>query len=361
MKSKRNGEIDLLRFIFAVVIVFFHFNVNYDVGLFQYGYIGVEFFFVVTGYLMAGHVYRMNADSRDLGCIADETWRYILKKTRSFYSYYFFAILLQAVVRYLLLKGTSLTLLADKTLRSIPVFTLSFLGLDRGASSLYVSNTWYLSAMLLSIFLLYPLLLRHYKFSVEILFPILSLFLLGYLYSTYKTIRGWEKWAGFVYFGMLRAVPEIAMGASLFQLSNTAAIKESPILRSEKLLMKGLVTACKLFCYAVVLAFAQGSAFKENFNLHALLFCALGVMLSFSGAGYCIPDSKLTRYLGKISLPIFTFHGVIRLTLWDHIGHKLPMPQYLALTVGTIIACVALMYVTDFLSTKLKQAAKKIV
>ena len=78
--SKRNGEIDLFRFIFSVMIIIFHFGNTYNYRIFQNGYIAVEFFFVVSGYLMARHVWLKSADIRDLGAIADETWRYLRKK-----------------------------------------------------------------------------------------------------------------------------------------------------------------------------------------------------------------------------------------------------------------------------------------
>lgn len=42
---KKNGEIELLRFVFAMIIVIFHFEFNYKFGIFTQGRIGVEFFF----------------------------------------------------------------------------------------------------------------------------------------------------------------------------------------------------------------------------------------------------------------------------------------------------------------------------
>ena len=60
-KSKRNGKIELLRFIFCILILFFYCDVdmfevsknfNHGFSFFRHGYVGVEFFFIVTGYLM---------------------------------------------------------------------------------------------------------------------------------------------------------------------------------------------------------------------------------------------------------------------------------------------------------------------
>ncbi len=54
MANQRNGEIDIFRFVFATIIVFMHFGLGFPkINLFPSGRIGVEFYFIVTGYLMA--------------------------------------------------------------------------------------------------------------------------------------------------------------------------------------------------------------------------------------------------------------------------------------------------------------------
>ena len=362
MVSKRNGEIDFFRFIFAVLIVFFHFNSNFKFNFFVNGWIGVEFFFVVSGYLMARHVSLRNISSKDLGFIADETWQYLLNKIRSFYTYYVSVILLQVVIGNIIVNHSGSVKAGYSLLRSIPTFSLTFMGLGN-STSLYVGNTWYLSAMLIAIFLLYPLLLRHYKFSVEIVFPFFAVFILGYLIAINNTIANWEGWSGLVYFGVLRAIAEIALGGSIFQLSTIIASSKSRILYSENHCVKAVMTFFKAFCYAVVIAFAYGSIlgedFKPEFSLHALLFCSLGILLSFSNVGYCIPDNTITRYLGKISLPIFIYHGFIRWTVWDYIGHSISVTLFATLIILGIITSIALMYLTDYISSRLKQLIAK--
>ena len=63
-KSRKNGRVEFLRFIFALAILFFHIHKSFagddvielgNTGLnfFARGYIGVEFFFLVSGYLLA--------------------------------------------------------------------------------------------------------------------------------------------------------------------------------------------------------------------------------------------------------------------------------------------------------------------
>ena len=62
---KRNGKIELLRFIASVYVLMFHidkyvlklppfkFSNEISLAFFPHGSVGVEFFFLVSGYLMA--------------------------------------------------------------------------------------------------------------------------------------------------------------------------------------------------------------------------------------------------------------------------------------------------------------------
>jgi len=55
--TERNQTLDILKFIFALLIVYYHaiYVINPDsLGIYpKGGYIGVEFFFVSSGFLMA--------------------------------------------------------------------------------------------------------------------------------------------------------------------------------------------------------------------------------------------------------------------------------------------------------------------
>lgn len=53
--SRYNPEIDFWKFVFAIVIFLYHsqkFEVTSGVSFFRRGYLAVEFFFIVSGYLM---------------------------------------------------------------------------------------------------------------------------------------------------------------------------------------------------------------------------------------------------------------------------------------------------------------------
>lgn len=84
--SKRNGFIDFLKFIFAIIILIHHSWQFFPI--LPIGYIGVEFFFLVTGWLMAKKFYDFELNEN----IFVITRNYIVRKIKVFYLEYLVAI-----------------------------------------------------------------------------------------------------------------------------------------------------------------------------------------------------------------------------------------------------------------------------
>ena len=277
MQSKRNGEIDFLRFVFSMVVVFFHFNENYHFGFCSNGSIAVEFFFVVSGYLLASHVRSIHSRPETWSEIADSTWAFLLKKAGGFFHYYVCVFLLNLVIRCVLVRGADVLSLLMRLLKSIPTITLTFMGLNYRSAALYVGNTWYLSAMLIAMFMLYPLLVKSFDAATKLLFPLVSMFTLGYLYSAYGTVATWNKTAGIFSSGVLRAIAEIALGASLLHVSCLLARKFPRRDGGRHIVERLLLTACKIGCDLVGLLYACSISFGANFWLPAPLLYCVGI------------------------------------------------------------------------------------
>lgn len=121
-QTVRNGKIELLRFVFALFIACYHLgcSVKFPEELFQRGYLAVEFYFVVSGYLFARSLSKYTpVEHRELLSIS---LRYMGKKYLNFYYDYLIVILMTAAAW-------------------IPFFSAFFQGLDfkDNRSSAYLS------------------------------------------------------------------------------------------------------------------------------------------------------------------------------------------------------------------------------
>lgn len=354
--KRQNGEINFLRFLFAIIVMILHFEDNYDFKVFECGYISVEFYFMVSGYLMAMHVKRMQNRNLTSAEIASETWRFTGKKIKSFYSYYFVSIILWLVILQIILRGASAEKTLNYVLRGMPQLMLNFMGICHDYTGLYVANSWYLSAMVIALFILYPILLKKFELSSKVIFPIITTFLLAYLYKTQNSICATFEWNGFFYTGLLRAIAEIALGASLFSFVEFLTTKFKWLFGSKKAVAKLFLTAIKVLCYGITIIHAYGFTFGGAFSIHALFYLAIAVSLSFAEGGYMIPDNKITRYLGKISLPIYIFHGIFRYVARTLTGVvTIPTREVIIMLVSTFIISVLLMYITDFLTNGVRK------
>ena len=82
MPQKRNGFIDIMKMIFCMGVILNHLNTvsissQMNSIVMRYGFLGVEFFFIVSGYLMAKNAARTFNHTVDIG---PTTWNFLLHK-----------------------------------------------------------------------------------------------------------------------------------------------------------------------------------------------------------------------------------------------------------------------------------------
>lgn len=162
--NTRNSYIDLIKFIFAIVIVLFHMLG----GIFPGGRVAVEGFFMISGYLMMRSIDRENREVREISA-----WNFIKHKYCTLFPYLLPSVLIGYAVigikngrTFTEHTGSAQLLFSD----IIPLKSLGFFSWDA------VGINWYLSAMLFALFLLYPV-CRKYgeKFILNFGIPLIFL------------------------------------------------------------------------------------------------------------------------------------------------------------------------------------------
>ena len=295
--NRRNGKIDLLKFLFAVVIVIHHgakYVIDVKDAWFIGGSLAVEFFFIVSGYLLAAGIYRLPERTQSLG---RETGRFMLRKLKSFYPEVVLVFVLGFALQ-LCAGGETFGMLFARSFQEL--FLLHSTGLGEVVIG---SHLWYISSMLLCMLILYPLLRKNPHMMTHVVLPLVAVLILGYFCGNKMHPRDPLKWMGFTYKGNLRALAELSIGASLFPLAQR--------LKDVKLTKTGsiLLTVAEWVCYISVLEYMRLEGASRRDYYYILVF-AVAVLLSFSGQGIDANwfQGRIVAFLGKFSLSLYLSH-----------------------------------------------------
>ena len=304
--TKKNGRVEFLRFIFALAILFFHIHKRFADGgmielgntglnFFARGYIGVEFFFLVSGYLLAASAYAKREKSTEM--IGTETALMMKKKFWNDFPYHLFATVLTILVNAYFLEKTAVDRYHYVVDSWASIFFLQVFGFD----STWVNKlTWYLDVWFMVTFIFYPLLRKHYDVFVKIVCPLLALFVLGYMAHEYDGIAGVDGWTGMFYKCFLRGFSEMALGCSTYSL--TRQFNRYKITKAGKRIL-GLL---EIICYVVVFRYAC-TEMDVKYSFPVIFVMWVAVILSFSDINPCheIFDKPIFSWFGKVSLLIY--------------------------------------------------------
>ena len=351
MSKQKNGKIELLRFLFSIGVLIFHIQkyisgeiapkAGIHFSLFYYGSMGVEFFFIVSGFLMAASVYFANAQQREIP-LGNATFQFIKNKFVSL-------IPMRLIVFVLLFVSTvfcnswTIGTIIKKLISCIPGF---FLVQMSGLGVPYLNHIeWYLSAMLIGMFILYPLLRKNFDVFSKIVAPLVSVLILGYMFKTYGRLTGVNAWDGLCYRPMLRSIAELSLGVVCFVICQH--LKDMKLSGFQRLIF----TCFEALCWIVVFAMMM-LTLSRKYEFYMLIFIAIGVICSFSNLSYGTQlfNNKLCFYLGKLSLPIYLCQ-LIPLTLVPKcLGFLSIKEQTLVSFVATIALSAVVFHVSNALS-----------
>ncbi len=344
--TKHNGIISFWKFMFSLMIIVFHLNVRtkYENPILKCGYIGVEFFFLVSGYLMAKKALNQKEDCSDIG---EETFEYLLRKIKKFFPYMFVAFFIA------LFTGIILDIYNTKSKIINSIWNLFFLEVSGIKTTLVIEPTWYISAMLISMLILYPLIRKYKKNFIYLIAPIIVLLIGGWISYKYGTLNGWD-YTGIVYKCLLRAFFELSLGAILYEISlNVENIKFNKF-------GKFCLTVIETLGYISIFIIANVSSGQYDFV--ALAIMSLSIIITFSKKTYFynFANNNVFYYLERLSLPIYLNHCWII----DIIQKKFSYLEYwtkLEITIFiTIIFSIFIMYVLEKIKGKPTKIAKKI-
>lgn len=302
MKEQENqsgNSIYVWRIVFTILIMVMHFNNIYaKVYENEYvtngWYIAVEFFFIVSGYLLM-----MRAEAKGM---TESALCYTAKRYIKLYPEYLFALLLPWVLN--LCSGVrgkkeSLLMLMDNWEE---LFMLQCIGLNRFP---FMSNvTWYLSVMLIAGFLIYHCVTRYREIYVNFVLPILLVVIYSYLYRHNADMDHWiyteRLWLNE---GVLRGLLDMNVGVAVYLIYEQA--KKINWTKAASYLM----LAIEIFSYSCVIIISLRHSGTYDFLL--LFVLAFAVLLSFMNGFFVkFHTSRVLKYLNELCYAAYLNHNL---------------------------------------------------
>jgi len=354
----RNFSVDILRMIFALLIVYAHMGLLKMVPEIACGAVLV-FFFVLTGYFTMTGLEKRKEKGVTMG-------RFMISKVMTFLPYLFVACIVTFILQTVLhmeYRGYSLS---EALLSSLLTFFADFSCLDMFDMPLVIGNVavWYLSGMVLGLAVTYPLLEKYgHSFSkyaapiIGILCITVSLHQTGTLFGPFTDIGGVTK-------GMLESVGMICLGYFAFEC--VAKLKEMKFTRFGKALLTVVELGGYILCVTMMFAWTAiyDGHLVDHFSRewYELLTCVLmfvSTALTCSGITYLAKDASERPMMTKISTFLATGSLVLYVSNYYQIYFvgKMMKGEPFADQLPYVILFVAVSFVVVYIGGKIVQKA----
>ncbi len=296
--TSRNSSIDLLKLIFTIGIVLFHFSYNRSADILLGGYIFIEGFFMITGYFMMKSVSKADESS-----LSKDTLDFIKHKYLSFAPVLLASIAVLTAVSFFLYPPTISGIITNLLSLASEFVPLKAAGIQ---SSDITGVIWSLSAMMLSLFILYPVARRTGSKFTRLICPALALFVYGvicYRKGYLNTIAG-DYFIVPVQSGFFRGLAGICTGCMLFDCVKSTESHKTTLFGEICFFGAEIVSLAAIFVFAKFFPLSY-------FDFYALPFFFI---LLYSCLGRKSIISKrfslgFTKHLSTASLIIYLVHN----------------------------------------------------
>lgn len=314
--SRKNAKLEFLRFLFAVVIVLFHAGCVNDCppAIFPSGYLPTEFFFLLSGFFLAGSAMRKSTENakvlpelgHELRKRAFPIWRHALLPFCVLF------VLAHMADFLFLLKGQGglRQIITGALTGSFELFFLTMLGTYH-RFPLYNQPVWFFSSLLISVVILYPILRKSRK-SFFVFFASVFLFAAyGYLAAAYGSLKTVAHPLLFGYSGTLRALAGLTLGCVLRCLSDRKKAAFFTFISSESQRFP-IVSLSEIGLVLAVLFLMHNNESGFTDFLTVFLFAVLLFLAATETSVWdSVLDNAAVLFLGKLSGYLFISHWVI--------------------------------------------------
>ena len=204
--SKRVNTIELWRFFFCMAVLGLHIGGTFEIPFFTGGYLGVEFFFLLSGYGI-GVYYQKHIRDTAWSKKLYELGLYIGRRLKQLYPLYFAALIFMIIVR--LLDGEWK---AAEVVTHLKNGWAEFLLMQCGplGNEVLISADWYVASVFWGGIIVLLLLIMTDKIGGLFLCPVIGIGIYGYYFKLIGKID-----VIFSYHALLRGIAGICLGVFL--------------------------------------------------------------------------------------------------------------------------------------------------
>lgn len=319
LKNNKYRSTEFFRFFFIMMICVWHFSDK--VKVLYHGYLGVEFFFILSGML----IYKSFRSHPEIDAIDNFTKKFL----RYFPKYIISLIPIFVLVNYQWVKVLDFETVFDILLRFFSEsLIIQNVGFFPGGSNYPL---WYLSVLLFGGSIIYSFLRVNRSWSLGVIFPLFIILGYTYLFSDHNNnIERWGNLNG-ISLPFMRGLVDICLGVLLMAI---ISLKKSQMIRNIKLID---ILSVISFCGVVLLSFL-----KPSHDQYSLLFFSIILTACFiEGSFYNrIFIHNIWDKLGSLSYDIFLIHALVIKCFAHSIMNYLSNPYAIVICyLFTVIVC----------------------
>ena len=321
----KNRAIEFYRFVFAIVICMHHIRGTVTSSgrfsnFFGAGYLAVDLFFMVSGYLLAAHYdnHREEDAALEPGGAAI---RYAADRWKRLFAFHTYAWLFAGAVQIYVWK--SITWKSAFSDGFFEFFMLESLGM--GSNGRVNGPGWYCSALIICSFLIYYLLSKDKKSYLHFVVPVSCALIFSYFFNKYGHLNRWTQNPLLVCDGLFRGFAEMGIGCICYDAVSKIKRGGVHVTKHEGLLWGTgeIILFCLiLFTMWMPSGYKIGQDVPLEFICIPLMAAFIIIVFSEKSCVFKLMDNAVCGYLGKISLHIYLNHIVIERSISKYFGDR---------------------------------------
>lgn len=289
--GSKNRSLEFFRWILCVIVILHHCRGSQFCG----GYLGVDVFFVISGFFLMTHYLSRKASDLDAG---PRALSYLTGRLKRILPQHIFAFLCTVLVVLFYTHAYSLPQLLRDSWGELLLLRASGLGTKISVAGV----NWYLSALLMASYIIYYLLCRCEKWYLYIGAPVLFLAIMGNLYINKGYLNIWTQDAVLFTWGFWRGLAEMGLGCLTCVLVRRV---QARIGSCDSILIRCFATVFELGAWTVILRQMWTGRDAGDFLIPIATAAVLVSMFSLRSYLTWLLDNPLSAVLGWLSFPMY--------------------------------------------------------